>query len=122
MAKSSTFFVLFSAPTTLADVGIALKKAGLEPQETGLGTLEVTQDGVAFEVGLSEDPHVLTESQGLASRHKAPQLGRMNRRLEIHVEDIDAALDEFNTLALTQQALLDLTNGVAWLQWNDSIL
>lgn len=38
------------------------------------------------------------------------------------VEDLDAALLEYDNLAHVQQTLLELTDGVAWLKWNDGLL
>lgn len=120
MSKRSAFFVLFSGPTTLEEAGAALEEAGLQVRRTETGTLEIAN--AEFELGLSGGPQVRREAQGLASRKRASALGGFDRRFEVTVEDLGAALSEYTSLAITQQTLLDLTQGVAWLQWNDSIL
>lgn len=122
MIKSSTFFIMFSDATTrLSDVAHALG-AAVPIRLTATNTVSVETDGVALEIGLSEGPHVLEEARELANRLGNAALSKLDRRLEVHVEDLGTALEEFNTLALVQQTLLELTNGIAWLQWNDALL
>ena len=36
--------------------------------------------------------------------------------------DLNTALDQYGTLQSVQAALMELTKGIAWLQWNDGVI
>lgn len=49
------------------------------------------------------------------------QMARCNARFEILIDDLDAVLDEINTLIDVQHALQELTNGFLYLSWNGQV-
>jgi len=122
VSGDSSFLVYFNGPATLADAARALS-----------GSLHVVADGDGLLVrwagraepelliGLSDEPHVVVEATELAEQHQLPALSRCERRFEVSIDDLDAALDEMNTVAEVQMTLQDLTNGYLFNTWNGNV-
>jgi hypothetical protein len=68
--------------------------------------------GPQFRIMLSEVPHVVVEAAeiGEGTPH-AVAMGESGARFEIGINDLDAALDEINTLMDVQLALQDASQG-----------
>jgi hypothetical protein len=100
------------------------------------GGLAVTADGDALVISWTFDGRPLsmrvTLEVGEAVRQAARALGndpeyanlipRLDARFVLRPSDLDAVLDEINTLIIAQHQLLDLTKGFQHTAWNDSFL
>ena len=75
-----------------------------------------------FRIELSSDPHVAEEAAeiGKGTPHAAAMLG-CGARFEVYFDDLDAALDEINTLMEVQGALQDASQGFLFLEWNGNL-
>jgi hypothetical protein len=75
-----------------------------------------------FRISLSSEPHVLAEAVG--SSQGTPHAAAMREcaaRFEVVIDDLDAALDEINTLIEVQGALQDASRGFLFLSWNGNL-
>jgi hypothetical protein len=75
-----------------------------------------------FHILLSTEPHVAIEAAeiGKGSPHSAA-MRKCGARFEIVIDDLDVALDEFNTLMEVQAALQDASQGFLFLPWNGNL-
>lgn len=75
-----------------------------------------------FSVVLSAEPHVAAEAAeiGEGTLHEAA-MRECNARFEVGIDDLDAALDETNTLMEVQGALQDASQGFLFLPWNGEL-
>ncbi|QEG29595.1 hypothetical protein GobsT_43930 [Gemmata obscuriglobus] len=75
-----------------------------------------------FRVRLAAGPHVAAEATeiGEGTPHEAA-MRECAARFEISIDDLDAALDEINTLMEVQGALQDASQGFLFLPWNGSL-
>jgi hypothetical protein len=73
-------------------------------------------------IRLSVGPHVAAESAeiGEGTPH-AESLRECGARFEIAIDDLNAALDEINTLMEVQCALQDASQGYLFLPWNGNL-
>ena len=75
--------------------------------------------GIQFRIRLAAGEHVRVEASeiGEATPHAAA-MRECSARFEIDIQDLDAALDEMNTLMEVQGALQDASRGFLFLPWN----
>jgi hypothetical protein len=75
-----------------------------------------------FRIVLSAKPHVAAEAAeiGEGTPHAAA-MRECGVRFEIEIADLDAALDEINTLMEVQGALQDASQGFLFLPWNGNL-
>ncbi|TQK44127.1 hypothetical protein FBY35_5611 [Streptomyces sp. SLBN-118] len=73
-------------------------------------------------VGLSTAPHVTAEATETAEAHDVPGLAGLDRRFEVTFDDLEAVLDEINTLIEVQATLQGLTGGYLFPPWNDNVM
>ncbi|MCU0627700.1 MAG: hypothetical protein MUF21_14630 [Gemmatimonadaceae bacterium] len=64
---------------------------------------------------------MIAEAQGVAAASGTAELRHCDARFEIEIEDLDAALDEINTLMEVQGALQDASQGWLHLPWNGTV-
>jgi hypothetical protein len=94
--------------------------------------LTVIREGDHLSVGRPESPQFLVRLVvGDLVRAEAAEIGEgtpheaamrdCDARFEIRIEDLDAALDEINTLMEVQGALQDASQGFLFLPWNGSL-
>lgn len=122
MASDSYFFVYFSGSVTLDDVEAALRKTTLTITRAEQILVARWGDGPELHIGLSHESHVKLEANEDAERHAVPALAMCDRRVEVGFDNLDAVLDETNTLAEVQMALQDLTRGYITMAWNDELM
>ncbi|HEL3173903.1 MULTISPECIES: hypothetical protein [Stenotrophomonas] len=105
------------AAEVLADCGFELEL------ELGEDSVLITGDeDVRLELHLSDAPHVLQEAIELAHGTEfAHAMSQCTARFEISITDLEAVLDEINTLIEVQQTLLNAVNGVLWNEWNEAL-
>ena len=106
----------------LDDAASALAGQGLIVTRRG-GELTAGRPGSPqFRVRLSADPHVATEAAeiGEGTLHAAA-MRECGARFEIVIDDLDAALDEINTLMEVQGALQDASRGFLFVPWNGTL-
>ncbi|UUZ54168.1 hypothetical protein LP419_38195 [Massilia sp. H-1] len=76
-----------------------------------------------FQITLAQLPHVLLEAREIAQGTEyAHALGECGSRFEISIPDLDAALNEANSLMEVQGALQDASSGYLFLPWNEQII
>jgi hypothetical protein len=82
----------------------------------------VDEKAPAFTIVLVRAPHVGVEAReiGYGTPHESA-LRECDARFEISVDDLDAALDEMNTLMMIQGALQDAARGYLFLPWNGTL-
>lgn len=75
-----------------------------------------------FRIVLSAEPHVAVEAAeiGEGTPHEAA-MRECGARFEVGIDDLDAALDEINTLMEVQGALQDASQGFLFLPWNGNL-
>jgi hypothetical protein len=124
MARDSSFAVYYRGPTGLRDAELSLRNASwLEVRLDGESLVVRARrgKGPALHVGLNDEPHVALEARELAERRGCYDLARCDRRFEVGFDDLEAVLDESNTLAEVQDALQNLIGGTAHLAWNGEL-
>ena len=122
MARDSYFLVYFCRPSTLDDAEGELRKTSLIVNRKDRVIEVCWGEGPILSIALSAEPHVKLEALEVAERKGVPELGRCDRRFEVGFDDLDAVLDETNTLAETQIALQDLTQGWITMAWNSELM
>jgi hypothetical protein len=106
---------LDAAADTLAGYGLTVTRQA--------GELTVGRSGSPqFRVRLVAEPHVAVEAAeiGEGTPHAAV-MRACGARFEIAIDDLDAALDEMNTLLEVQGALQDASRGYLFLPWNGNL-
>lgn len=78
--------------------------------------------GPQFRVRLVAGPQVQAEAAEIgAGTPHAAVMRECAARFEIEIDDLDAALDEINTLMEVQGALQDASQGFLFLPWNGNL-
>jgi hypothetical protein len=94
--------------------------------------LTVARQGEQLSAGRSGSPQFhIRLATGQSVRDEAAEIGEgtpceaamseCDARFEIGIDDLDAALDEINTLMEVQGALQDASQGILFLPWNGSL-
>jgi len=120
-------FILFQAGQgDLDTAAIALAERGL-PVERAMGrygdTLTVAySDDPALHITYAQEPYVQEEAEEIgAGTPFADALLLCDARFEILIDDLDAALDEINTLIEVQLTLQHPINGFLFNTWNGQL-
>jgi hypothetical protein len=123
MGRGSSCLVFFRGDVSIEDVARALARTGLHVRWAGDGiVVRWDEAGPALGIGCSVAPHVVLEARDLAERLGQPALAACDRRFEILIEDLDATLDEINTLIQVQGVLEELSGGFVFNSWNGQLL
>jgi hypothetical protein len=123
--SNDLFMVYFSGPATLADAARVLADRKLHVVESSPGTLSVrwkAGTGPVFWIGLNSEPWVVLEAAEKAADEDLPGLAALDRRFEVPMDDLDAALSDYNTLFEIQTTLQELTGGYVVMSWNGNVL
>ena len=125
-ALASSFLVLFDDAGNGWDVGRlrrTLSEAGLSAVPEGAG-LAVDWDGGPRLQASILDASAVTATLDAVDVDPAVQsrLAQADAGIRVDVVDLDAALDEINTLIEVQATLQDATVGVVYLGWNGAWL
>jgi len=119
---NSQFLVFFQAKNSSYEKAIQLLNSYSFKVEAQEDKLIVRYDHFTFEVIINKAPYVLEEAQEIgASSPYQEAMNLCNARFEVSIEDLDAALDEINTLMSLQGALQDASKGYLFLPWNGSL-
>ena len=121
MGKGSYFMVYFCGGTTLEDAERELRTNNTVTRD-GDGLAVRYEDGPELFIGLSTEPHVIIEAEDVAERHSVPALASCDRRFEVMFDDLEAVLDETNTLFDVGATLQDLSKGYIQYSWNGNLL
>jgi hypothetical protein len=124
MPSNPLFMVYFAGATTLRDAARSLSAHKLHVVESA-DSLEVRWKpdvGPVFWVGLNAEPWVVVEAAEQAEAKRVPGMATLDRRFEVPMDDLDAALDEYNTLFEIQAVLQDLTGGYIVTSWNGNVI
>ena len=79
-------------------------------------------DSPQFRIRLSTAPHVAIEAAEIGENTPhADEMRKCSARFEIEIDDLDAALDEINTLIEVQGALQDASQGYLFIPWNGEL-
>lgn len=120
---SDACMVFFESGRCDLDGAVAsLTRYGLAVEREG-DRLRATRPGApAFGVVRVTGPSVAAEAAEIgADTEHAEALSRCDARFDILVEDLDAALDEINTLIEVQGALQDASRGYLFVGWNGTL-
>ena len=117
MARGSYFSVYFRGAASLDDAARALPKS-MEIQRDGECLVVRWGSGPELVIGLSAEEHVPIEAAEVAEDHGLPELVDCDRRFEVSFDDLEAVLDETNTLAEVQMTLQAMTRGFLHNAWN----
>jgi hypothetical protein len=100
----------------------ALTKYQLTVARQGDQLIVSRSDSPQFRVRLATGESVRAEAAeiGEGTAHERAMRG-CDARFEIDIDDLDAALDEANTLIDVQGALQDASQGFLFLPWNGSL-
>lgn len=111
---------LETAESLLRDRGCMIDR---QPTEYG-GELHVTcGDSPVLRIGFVADDYVLGEAGELSEgTPHAQAMSQCDVRYEIAIDDLDAVLDEINTLIEVQATLQDATGGYIHNSWNGKIM
>ncbi|MBK6921172.1 MAG: hypothetical protein IPH07_27495 [Deltaproteobacteria bacterium] len=103
---------LDAAAKSLAGYGLTVTRRGDELTAGRPGSPQ-------FRIVLSAEPHVAVEAAkiGMGTPHEAA-MRECGARFEVAIDDLDAALDEINTLMEVQGALQDASQGFLFLPWS----
>jgi hypothetical protein len=97
----------------------ALIDARLTVGRAGDGLTVRFRNSPEFRVVYAAEPYVAEEAAEIAQGNTcAAALLPCDARFEILFDDVDAALDEFNTLVLIQEVLETVTGGFLFNTWN----
>jgi len=114
--------VYFCGEVTLDDAERALRTTRLTVTRDGDRVGVRWGKGPELHIGLSHEPHVRLEAAEVAETHARPEIARCDRRFEVGFDDLDAVLDETNTLIEVQMTLQDVTGGYITMAWNGNLL
>ncbi|MGL6073948.1 MAG: hypothetical protein ACRC8S_07290 [Fimbriiglobus sp.] len=106
---------LDAAVKSLASYGLTVSREG--------DTLTASRPGSPeFRITMTTEPHVTLEAAeiGEGTPH-ADAMKKCTARFEVSIDDLDAALDEINTLIEVQTALQDASQGYLFLTWNGKL-
>lgn len=106
---------LDAAAKSLAGCGLTVTRRGDELTAGRPGSPQ-------FRIVLSAEPHVAAEAAeiGEGTPHEVA-MRECGARFEVGIDDLDAALDEINTLMEVQGALQDASQGFLFLPWNGEL-
>jgi hypothetical protein len=120
MEADTHCLIYFAGAATLDDAERVLRATWLTVERDG-EALVVRGEGPTLYVKCSTAAHVPREARELADEHGTYELVRCDRRFEVGFDDLDAVLDDINTLIEVQGQLQDLTGGVSWTSWNGNL-
>ncbi|MBL9015222.1 MAG: hypothetical protein JNL83_13650 [Myxococcales bacterium] len=122
MGSDSYFMVFFHGATTIDDAERALRATSLMVTRDGDQLAARRGTGPELSLGLSTEEHVILEAEGVAEDHDVPGLASCDHRFEVGFDDLEAVLDDTNTLFEVGAALQDLTNGYILYAWNGNLI
>lgn len=123
MSSNASFMVFFDGPVSLTDAADRLSwSMHVDEVENVLSVRWDLKSEPVLRVSLSSAPHVLEEAKWLAKELDVSHLATLGRRFEVGFDDLEAALDESNTLIEVQAVLQELTGGYVVLPWNGNVI
>jgi hypothetical protein len=122
MGKGSYFAVFFNGAISIEDAERALRASNMTITRTEDQLAARWGTGPELYMGVSAESHVILEAQEVAEQHDVAGLASCDRRFEVAFDDLEAVLDETNTLFQIGATLQELTNGYIHNSWNGSLL
>ncbi|MCA9606031.1 MAG: hypothetical protein KC619_10575 [Myxococcales bacterium] len=122
MGADSSFLVFIENDATLADAEAKLTASWLDAVRDGDVLVVRSDNGAELLIGESDAPHVKIEAEEIAEWKGVPEIAACTRRFEVHVPDLEASLDDYNSLFETQMILGQLSAGWILLSWNGELL
>lgn len=123
-SSQNQFFVYFQrgvATLETAREGLALhdlETAGVQPE-----AFTVRYEHLSFKVTLEDSEQVASDARAIAgAEERWRPLALCTARFSVEVSDLNAALEEINTMMELQGALQDCADGYLVLPWNGGIL
>jgi hypothetical protein len=119
MADHATLIFFPSGRIDLDAAAAALADRGMSVRRTD-GELKIGfRSGPGLRIAYVKEPYVGPEAQEIsAGTPHATAMSQCDARFEILLDDLDAALDETNTLIDAQITLQNLTGGFLYNTWN----
>jgi hypothetical protein len=122
MADDASMIFFRSAGFDLDAAAAALADRGLSVRRTNDELTVGFPGGPQLRVAYVQEEYVQEEAEeiGAGSPHAAA-MGQCDTRFEILIDDLEAALDEINTLIDVQATLQDATQGFLFNTWNGEL-
>jgi hypothetical protein len=122
MADDACFVFFAGNRPDLDDAAQALSKCGLSVNRTPDELVVYFPGKPVLRVALATDDYVRGEAVELSEGTPfSKEMSSCDARYEILIDDLDAVLDEINSLIDVQQTLQQLTRGFLYLTWNGEI-
>ncbi len=121
-ARQASMIFFHADVAGLADAEAALRSGPLLVTASPGGLRIRWADGPVLDVSLEQGPHVTADARRVGRGNDFEEvLATCDARFAITFEDLDAVLDETNTLIETQLALQSITSGVMYNTWNNAL-
>lgn len=120
---SDTCMVFFqSEECDLNSAVKSLKNYRFDVARNGENLVVGRGDSPLFQITLVKEDFVKEEANEISEGSEfASEMRKCNARFEVFIDDLDAALDEINTLMEVQGALQDASKGYLFTPWNENI-
>lgn len=119
MADNACFVCFRSGRCDLGDAAKALAGLKLGVKRRGDELTVNYPSGPVLRVAYAADEYVAEENAEIAQGHpQAADLLPCDARFEVLIDDLDAALQDYNTLFAVQEALVGATGGFVFNTWN----
>jgi hypothetical protein len=119
MADDACFICFRSGRCDLDGAAKALAGLKLRVKRRGDELAVSYPGGPVLRVAYAGDGYVAEENAEIAQGHpQAAALLPCDARFEVLIDDLDAALQEYNTLFAVQEALVGATEGFVFNTWN----
>lgn len=108
-----------SAECDVDSAVLSLRESGLNVVEHNTYVTVSSPGSPEFDIGINAEAYVREEATAVSegTPYRAAMQG-CDARFEVSFEDLEAALDEFNTMAEIQVALQEASGGFLFLPWN----
>jgi hypothetical protein len=122
MADDACFVFFRSGACDLGGAAKALARFKLTVKRRGDELVVRRPGGPALRVAYAADGYVAEEAAEIAADHSpAAKLLPCDVRFEVLIDDLDAVLQEYNTLFAVQEVLAEATGGFVFNTWNGAI-
>ncbi|WP_426322506.1 hypothetical protein [Pseudoduganella sp. R-43] len=121
---NSTCLIFFpEGSSSLQQAEQELTKYDFDVRSSGGSLFAKRLGSQEFKITLVQLPHVLLEAKEIGQGSEHEQfLSKCGSRFELFISDLDAAMDEINSLMEAQGALQDASSGYLFTPWNGQIM
>lgn len=122
MADNACFIFFIDGRYGLDAAAQALVRRGFSVRQKSSELVVCFPGKPIFRVSLATDDYVKQEAAELSiATPYSENMSKSDARFEILIDDLDAALEEMNSLIEIEAALQELTHGIVYCTWNGEI-